>query len=361
MAAALVGLSRNESKMEGWIRRAVVAGGNGQVGRMFTSMLVGSRVNVMSIDTNLPVAGTRLGSVRYARGDITAPSGLVARALARSDLVLLAVPEHVALAAVAPLAEIMPRRALLADTLSVKSRIAAQVGKAASDFEAISLNPMFAPSLGMSGRPVAVVTLADGPRGRALKDLLGSWGARVVPLEAAEHDRLTAAMQVATHGAILAFGMALQALGADVSELCALAPPPHLTLLAMLARVSSGVPNVYWDIQAANPEAALARLALLQGIERLKLLVEAGDESGFAALFGDIEALLGANRAALADICARIFADLPAVLGTSMADLSAEAPAALKKIGGKFAKAEGAAQERPGRSRRAEMKRTIKH
>jgi len=311
MSAPLRRLDRNESKLEGSIQRAVVAGGNGQVGRMFTSRLASSGIEVTSVDTDLPATDRKIEEARYERGDITQPSGQLAQELARADLVLLAVPEPVALAAVAPLAKIMLRGALLADTLSVKTRFANRICKQGSGLEAISLNPMFAPSLGMSGRPIAVVNLMDGPRSQALKELLRYWGARVVPVEAAEHDHLTAAMQVATHSAILAFGAALQSLGANVSELRALAPPPHLTLLAMLARISSGVPDVYWDIQAANPEAASAREALRHGMERLQSLVDSGNESGFAKLFGDMETLLGPDRAALAEICERVFTELP--------------------------------------------------
>jgi prephenate dehydrogenase len=311
MSAPLRRLDRNESKQEKGIHWAIVAGGSGQVGHMFASMLASSGIEVTSVDTNLPVADREIEGVRYGRGDITQPSDQLAQELARADLVLLAVPEHVALAAVAPLAQIMRQGALLADTLSVKSRIANRIFKQAAGLEAISLNPMFAPSLGMFGRPIAVIDLVDGPRSQALKELLRHWGARVVLVEAAEHDHLTAAMQVATHSAILAFGTALRALGADISELRALAPPPHLTLLAMLARISSGVPDVYWDIQAANPEAPSAREALWHGMERLQSMVDSGDESGFAALFGEMQTLLGVNRAPLAEICERLFAELP--------------------------------------------------
>lgn len=303
---------RNESETQSGapIGHCVVAGGNGQVGRMFAARMVNSGVEVMSVDTVTPAAGDEVTGVSYERGDITAPSGEVAQAVARADLVLLAVPEHVALSAVAPIAALLRSDALLADTLSVKSRMAARIREQAYDFEAVSLNPMFAPSLGISGRRVAVVTLKNGPRAQALRELLASWGARVVSIEAADHDRLTASMQVLTHGAILTFGVALGALGADVSELCELAPPPHLTLLAMLARIVSAAPEVYWDIQAGNPEAPPARAALLRGIERLATLVERGDESGFAALFTEMQALLGHNRADLADICSHLFASV---------------------------------------------------
>jgi prephenate dehydrogenase len=260
--------------------------------------------------------------VRYERGDITVPSGAVAEHVAQADLVLLAVPERVALAAVAPLAARMRPGTLLADTLSVKGRIAALVRSEPRHVEAVSLNPMFAPSLGMKGRPIAVVTLIDGPRARALRELLAVWGARVVPIEAADHDRVTAAIQVATHGALLGFGFALQDLGVTTEELCGLAPPPHLTMLGMLARIVSGVPEVYWDIQASNPEAPFARKALQRGIERLAAVMENGCEADFAALFAKVKDFLSPYDADLADVCTKVFNTLPPAPGPGNAQVN---------------------------------------
>jgi prephenate dehydrogenase len=52
------------------------------------------------------------------------------------------------------------------DTLSVKSRLCELLRSRGEDLEAVGLNPMFAPSLGLAGRPVAVVAERDGPRTR---------------------------------------------------------------------------------------------------------------------------------------------------------------------------------------------------
>ncbi|QIN84655.1 prephenate dehydrogenase/arogenate dehydrogenase family protein [Rubrobacter tropicus] len=306
--------SREEASREE-ITRCVVAGGNGQVARMFASLLAGSGARVTSVDVDAPPAGERIPRVRYERADITAPPERVSREIGKSDLVLLAVPERAALAAVGPVARSMRRGALLVDTLSVKSRIAASVRKEAPSVEALSLDPMFHPSLGMAGRPIAVSILADGPRAQTMRRLLSSWGGRVVPIGPEEHDRLASAMQVATHGAVLAFGYALRELEADIDDLCALAPPPHLAMLAVLARIASGAPEVYWDIQSANPEAPAARAALLDGVRRLAALADGDDEDAFGASLDEVRSLLGDKRAGLADVCARMFKGMPPAPG----------------------------------------------
>jgi prephenate dehydrogenase len=83
----------------------------------------------------------------------------------------------------------------------------------------------------------------------------------------------------------------------------------------MLARIVSGAPGVYWDIQAGNPVAPAARAGLQRGIERIAGVADSADEAGFAALIDELRLCLGSNRAELTEICAQMFDRLPAALG----------------------------------------------
>ncbi|WP_338778214.1 prephenate dehydrogenase dimerization domain-containing protein [Streptomyces sp. DG1A-41] len=310
----------------GGIRRAVVAGGSGAIGRMFTELLVGSGVSVCVVDPQ-PPASTQPG-VRWIAGDIRAPGegegDGVGAELARVDLLLLAVPEPVAVAAVPALMDVLPARALLADTLSVKGRMATAV-RGYHGRQAVSVNPMFAPALGMRGRPVAAVTLHDGPLVDELLALVEAHGGRVVRMDAARHDRLAAASQALTHATVLAFGHALRTLDADVDQLIAVAPPPHATLLALLARISSGVPEVYWDVQSGNPLTADVHEALARGVEHLRNVVGSGDAAAFEGLLSDVAGVLGDRSRSLEDICAQMFASASLV----SAEQSASPPKSL--------------------------------
>ncbi|MEU3838472.1 prephenate dehydrogenase/arogenate dehydrogenase family protein [Streptomyces sp. NPDC028635] len=291
-------------------RRCVVAGGAGEVGRMFTDWLLRSGAEVTHVDLAPPGAGGP--AVRCVADDIRRPGPAAAAALAHADLVLLAVPEQVALDAVAPVARLLRPDALLADTLSVKSRMAERLRADAPGVQAVGLNPMFAPSLPLPGRPVTAVAVTDGPAVRALLKLITGWGARVVELGAQEHDTLTAVQQAATHAAVLAFGLALGELGPDVTVLREAGPPPHRTLLMLLARIVSGSPEVYWDVQAGNPHADAARRALGRGLERIGQVVAEGDEEAFTTLLGQLRDTLGdQHREELARACAQMFASLP--------------------------------------------------
>ena len=134
----------------------------------------------------------------------------------------------------------------------------------------------------------------DGQRGRALRDLIEQWGARVVTVTADQHDRVAAAAQALTHAAVIAFGAALAELDVDIADLDRMGPPPHTALLSLLARIASGAPEVYWDVQAANPYAPAARRALSRGVSQLTDVVEDGN----SAAFGDLlDRLCGVLRA----------------------------------------------------------------
>ncbi|MER5640346.1 prephenate dehydrogenase/arogenate dehydrogenase family protein [Kitasatospora sp. NPDC002227] len=281
----------------------VVVGGAGAVGGLFVESLVAAGRSVSVVDT-----GPARPGARHLSGDITDIGPELAAELAAADAVVLAVPEPVALAAVKGVAAAMRPEALLVDTLSVKQPVVEAVRAQAPGREALALNPMFAPALGFEGRPVAAVVVQDGPRVREALALVTQWQGKVVEVDERDHDRLAAATQALTHAAVLSFGLALAELDVPIAELRAVAPPPHDTLLALLARIAGGTPEVYWDVQSANPQAPAARRELASAVRRIADLVEAGDEAGFEQLLGRLTGLLGPELDHYRASCAQIFA-----------------------------------------------------
>lgn len=286
--------------------RCVVAGGEGAVGRMVAGLLADGGGTVVTVD---PRARTPA-----LRGDVTDPDRRLLDELAVADVVVLAVPEPVALAALPVLVRSLRPGALLVDTLSVKGPYVAaarRAGAGSAGIEVLGLNPMFAPSLPLRGRPVAAVAVFDGPRARRLRELLARAGGRVVPMSAAEHDRLAAATQALTHAAVLAFGLALAELDVDIDRLAEIAPPPHVTMLGLLARITAGTPDVYWDVQAANAYAGSARSALARSARELaELFAHPRAEKEFTELLGRLRELLGPQAQHHSALCARMFVAL---------------------------------------------------
>jgi prephenate dehydrogenase len=287
--------------------RTVVVGGAGQVGGLFVRLLLPCGP-VTSVDSGQSPAG----EVESITGDACRPSAGVLDAVRSADVVIFALPESAALAAITACAAAVRPGALLVETLSVKENVTPTLAETAArcGVEACGVNPMFAPELGFAGNAVAAVRVAGGPRTAALLDLISAAGSRVVELSAAEHDRIAAVLQVATHAAVLAFGSVVVEQGGHLAGLLDLAPPPHLTMLALLARITGGNPDVYWDIQAANPRAAGARAALGVAVGMLDGLARSGDHAGFTDFVHRIEDHLGTAGPLLRERCTQLF-DVP--------------------------------------------------
>ena len=88
---------------------------------------------------------------------------------------------------------------------------------------------------------------------------------KVVPVPPSKTVAVPPAATVSTDGVMTTpteLPAALAELDIDIADLDRIAPPPHAALLSLLARITSGAPEVYWDVQAANPYAPAARHAL---------------------------------------------------------------------------------------------------
>jgi len=287
------------------INRAVVVGGSGAVGALLVERLAAAGVPALHvIDRCSPGA---LPEVTWLQDDICNPNHQTLRLIESVDLVILATPEEVAIAGLRAILTRMKHGSLLVDTLSVKSRFAHALEGVGTQAELLGINPMFAPSLGFAGRSVVAVPYAAGEQAESFLDFIRSQGSDVVRLSAEEHDRACAALQVATHAAILSFGIALRAANYDLTTAARIAPPPHRTLLALLARIVSGDPEVYRDIQVANPFAAEMRAQLVAAHRQLDAVVGAGDAESFNRLIVDLRSIFAGSDADYARLCARLF------------------------------------------------------
>jgi len=245
----------------------IILGGLGQAGELMAHAFIRAGREVLLADV-LPRPET-IAATRYLQADVTRPDDDLLRVIASADCVAMCLPERAALAAAPAILEAMTRGALWVDTLSVKQNVSAILRRYKEKLELVSINPMFAPALGFAGNSVAFVQISGGPRSKEFTQTLRSLGATVEMVTPETHDRLTAAIQVATHAAILTFGAALLELDYDVEKAAALATPPHRQLLSLLQRLSTANPEVYWDIQHHHPHAASVRESLSRALTEL--------------------------------------------------------------------------------------------
>lgn len=253
---------------------------------MLAERLRGVAGSVTGVDLCGPTSAGKDGI--HIQCDLRAIDAATSKALSKADLVVLALPETIVIECWPNIAGHLHGGALVVDTLSVKTPFAEAFQASGVSNVLLSINPMFAPSVGFDGGNVAVVRLGSSALSDHLIDVLSGWGARLTFLDAGEHDEISAVVQAATHAAILTFGMAVHESGRDVSSLEPMMTPPHRTMLALLARMLSAAPEVYWEIQSGNRHANDARAGLAAGIRRISQIVEDGDLQAFKSLMGEL-------------------------------------------------------------------------
>ena len=147
--------------------------------------------------------------------------------------------------------DLLPQRASLADTLSVKGgngHCGERLPRSSSPISDSDVRFL----TGDAGAAGGGHALHDGFLVDNLLARIEAGGGRVVRMDAVRHDRLVAVSQALTHATLLAFGHALHTLDANIDEPIAIAPPPHATRWPCWPASPPVPPEVYWDIQSGK-------------------------------------------------------------------------------------------------------------
>ena len=286
---------------------AVILGGLGQVGTLLSKSLRSSGISVTLVDRH-PQTHTQSVDIAFLQSNLDTFSPALQAAISSAGCVCVCLPEDIALSIAARVGNLMPPGSLWVDTLSVKSGIVHALAQQAGRLQILSINPMFAPVMGWQGGAVALVEMCAGAGSAFFKQLLGNWGARLESVTAEEHDRLTAAIQVATHAAVLAFGAVLLSLDFDLEAALRLSSPPHRLLLTLLHRITTQSPDVYWDIQAHHPLAARVRGELIAALQQIQTDSAHQDATRFTATLSQLKALLEPRDALFSEWAKQSFA-----------------------------------------------------
>lgn len=179
--------------------------------------------------------------------------------------------------------------ALFTDVLSVKSGICASYEALKDKFphiELLSTHPMFAPAAGWDQQNCAIIQIRAGAMSREFSRLIESWGSKTILMESGqEHDRVTAAVQNATHAALLSFGLCLQKLGYDSDLALRLSTPPHRHMFSCIQRMAHiNEPDTYWDIQTDNPNAEEVWAHLESAVQEIHSAVKDRDRERFGTI-----------------------------------------------------------------------------
>jgi 4-amino-4-deoxyprephenate dehydrogenase len=291
------------------ISNTLIIGANGNVGTLFVNKLSEYGISVTGIDV-IPESFYTGNCYKYISLDITDKNkvkGEISEAIKSADCIIACLPEEAAILSMPILLEEMLPGTLFIDTLSVKSNFlrvfAENISRLDKSIEMISLNPMFSPTLGFKANNLALIKVREGLLSDRFISLLENWGANIIFLTAEEHDLNASAIQVATHAAIISFGLALQKMGYDINKAKHMSTPPHNILLSLLSRILTSKVEVYWDIQASNPYANMARGAILESITELSELIESKNYVQFESLLQRVAEVIEPNLYRLAENC----------------------------------------------------------
>ncbi|MCA1631553.1 MAG: prephenate dehydrogenase/arogenate dehydrogenase family protein [Acidobacteria bacterium] len=276
-------------------QKCVIIGANGGFGVLLSNLLSNAGYTVSGIDLQPASVGTAKFS-RYISSDIMNISPEAAALIQESECIILSLPEEIALECFPKLVETLPQGSLLLDILSVKSAIVAKMKDVERPVELLSLHPMFAPKIGFQGQNVVAIEVRSGPLSAKILSFIRNCGAHVTFMNADEHDVSTAAIQVATHAAIISFGLTLYSMDYDIEMAAGVSTPLHRAMLSLLARILATDPEIYWRIQLKHPLSARTRDSLKESLLKLDKVVLKHDFEEFKGLLDSIRARISSEQ-----------------------------------------------------------------
>ena len=201
-------------------------------------------------------------------------------------MIIVAAPMQTSGQVLHELAEIRPS-GLVFDVGSLKSPLrGALVALVEAGVKTASIHPMFGPDTELlSGRHVIFIDDLGVPAAKdEVRAMFAPTMANLVEMDLESHDRLIAYVLGLSHAVNIAFFTALADSGEAAPRLAELSSTTFDAQLAVASKVASESPHLYYEIQALNDYGTESLSALLYAVERLRSVIRAGDERGFAKL-----------------------------------------------------------------------------
>lgn len=218
-------------------------------------------------------------------------------AAARADVVLVAVPISRTPQLIKLLAPRMRTGALLADVASAKSEVVKAMREVRARVELVSIHPLFGPGAsGIKGKDVIAVPVRPGKLYSNLKKRLIELGARVVEMEAEEHDRLMAVCQGLSHFVLLSYLSSLKRVK-EFKLVKDLRIPFFSSLNELAKALLAGNPQLFGEIQVKNQYAKLVRSIMLETCRSLDVAFSARNAKTVEKIFKEISELWGSTEA----------------------------------------------------------------
>ena len=267
-------------------RRALVIGGAGRMGSWFAQFLASQGFTVEIADPVRPEGFPHIEDWRASPLD--------------HDFIVIATDLRTTREILTGLLERRPRGTVF-DIGSLKSPLREPLrALARAAVDVTSIHPMFGPDTDLlSGRHVILVDLGRDEANARVQALFASTMATVVHMDLESHDRAIAYILGLSHALNISFFTSLADSGKTVTSLAHLSSTTFDRQLAVAAGVADENPHLYFEIQHLNDYGTESLSALLHAVERLRSIVQAGDEAAFVAMMEQGRAYL-TQRAARA-------------------------------------------------------------
>jgi prephenate dehydrogenase len=258
------------------LKSALIIGGCGGFGRRFATEFQQSGLDVTTLDV---VAGAD-----YVF-DVSQEPRKLAEICEGKDLVLLCLNEAATLRVLPAVSEVVDAETVLADICSVKTNVCEWVSVASLACEYLSLHPMFGPERPLLGNNLVVIPVNRGAKALALTALLQSWQLNVLETSALEHDAVTAMVQIVPHAVLASFAKLRSDMSVSDELIDAFATPIFRDLERVAMSLVNENPDLYHNIQTANPNGPAARAALSQAVSQALAALSDDDPASLRILF----------------------------------------------------------------------------
>ena len=254
------------------IKKIVVIGGAGALGRIFVDMFSRSGYSVELLEQH-----------DWSNADSI---------LENAGLVLVAVPIKLTESVIAKLTD-LPQDCVLVDITSTKQKpLAAML--AAHQGPVLGLHPMFGPDVPSLVKQVIVVS--HGRQAQQYEWLLEQmriWGGILQECDAKEHDDAMVFIQVMRHFCSFVFGSHLASENPDLTQLISLSSPIYRLELAMVGRLFAQSPALYADIIFDNQDSVAMLSEFSEKFNGALQLVANNDKDKFIQQFNQVETWFG--------------------------------------------------------------------
>ncbi|MEO0887165.1 MAG: prephenate dehydrogenase/arogenate dehydrogenase family protein [Cyanobacteria bacterium J06648_10] len=267
----------------------LILGINGDFGQSLALKLkeISGKISGIDLQERLAIEDQEIS---YISADVSNPDSNVVKAISIADLIVICTPLPIVLNVLGYIFEhVTNNETLIVDIASVKSPVKEKIEAVYVTSEYLSLHPMFGSDVDLKNQNLIVIPFNLGTQSEKFLLFLEQFGLCITFMEADDHDKRVAEIQVIGHFITLALARYLGASEYKLEELSVVLTPFYRKLLVPMLRMSNIPAHVYWQIQTDNPYSQAEREKVLEEITSLNSEISEGNWKLFSQSLASIQ------------------------------------------------------------------------